>query len=55
MEPTQKCIAKIGEPYSMKECGSPCVYRTDLEYEGWYHHPDPRAFGHHAVPASLVR
>lgn len=45
-----KCIAKIGEPFHMSECGAEIVYRaaTPTTYSGW-RHVDPIA-DHGAVP-----
>lgn len=56
----QRCVAKIGEPFRMTECGKPAEYLSEdqaaaegLTYSGWYH-LDRSVPGHHAVPASLL-
>lgn len=54
-----KCIAKIGEPYQMHECGKECEFLTPAKaaplglYSGWYH-TDRDTTDHHAVPRSWV-
>lgn len=59
----ERCAAKVGEPYKMRECGAPVeyvvihdpVYRGEAmaTSTGWYH-ADP-GHDHHAVPESWVR
>jgi hypothetical protein len=59
----QSCVAKVGEPFHMTECGRPCVYlglsiaRVICvgENSGWYHLPLGEHGNHHAVPESFVR
>jgi hypothetical protein len=58
------CIAKVGKPYRMAECGKSVHYMTSEQamtadrgmYSGWYHmEPAADAQGHHGVPARWVR
>lgn len=54
------CIAKLGEPFQMRQCGEPVVYlpasRAAADgrgpYSGWYHQ-NPDADDHGAVPDNL--
>jgi len=54
-----RCIAKLGEPYEMQECGRDVEYvaperaAAEGRYCGWYH-TDRTVIGHHAVPESWV-
>jgi hypothetical protein len=61
MSDHQRCVAKLGEPYRMTECGAPCEFLTAGQaraegrgYSGWYHVDRTLTAGHHAVPASLL-
>jgi hypothetical protein len=59
----RRCVAKVGEPFHMAECGRSCVYLDLLRYHvfgmgddsGWYHLPLGERGNHHAVPESFVR
>lgn len=55
------CVAKLGGPYQMHECGKPCEYLTEaqakaegLPFSGWYHLNRTATADHHAVPRSWV-
>lgn len=59
MEETRDtCIAKVGEPFRMRECGAPVEYvragdftcggTVQATYTGFYH-ADAGTFTHHAV------
>jgi len=55
---TQKCVAKLGEPYHMYECGEPCEYHVSdstHRYSGWYHVDPSLDATHFPVPKSMVR
>jgi len=56
-----KCVAKIGAPYHMYECGEPCEYLTresarpeGVILGGWYHVDRSLTVDHHAVPESMI-
>lgn len=58
----ERCIAKIGEPFHMRECGEPCEYLTADRavdeglsgYAGWRHIDRTLAEHHGAVPRSWL-
>lgn len=56
--PKDVCVAKVGKPYGMRECGEPCEYLTrgqdGVTYTGWYHLRGV-VLGHHAVPSRMIR
>lgn len=59
----ERCAAKIGEPFRMRECGAPVEYvvihgrvfsgLATATSTGWYH--TSAGHDHHAVPESWVR
>jgi hypothetical protein len=59
----ERCIAKVGEPFRMRECHAPVEYVAihDMVYRGtamatstgWYHLDS--GHDHHAVPESWVK
>jgi hypothetical protein len=55
--PVDVCVAKVGKPFQMRECGKPCEYLTKEEsrigYSGWYHVEQP--VDHNAVPSRMIR
>lgn len=57
--PKDVCVAKLGEPYKMYECGSPCEYLSAGQYgptcSGWYHLDRELTIDHHAVPSRMIR
>jgi hypothetical protein len=62
-EVRSRCVAKLGEPGKMHECGRPCGYLLAEEsggYSGWFHTDEmplmgsAAIVGHHAVPESMV-
>jgi hypothetical protein len=55
------CVAKIGEPFHMTECGKPVEYLTaeqaeaeGPQYSGW-RHVDRDLSSHHGVPSRWLK
>lgn len=56
------CVAKIGKPFHMRECGRPGRYLTAEKaressvgiYSGWYHQDPADDAGHGCVPKRMI-